>query len=76
MLLPTEIRKLIIAQYVHLEVNSGNPGKRCHPGGPNHRCCVWDYPDVLVICNAQDPTICSGKRRFTHSSPRHPLTCH
>jgi hypothetical protein len=54
--LPAELRVLVIHEYVKLERAAGRLSKHCHSDKFGSRCCVQDFPEVLIACDNQDPT--------------------
>jgi hypothetical protein len=56
--LPAELRVLVIHEYLQLERAADRLSKHCHRDNFNSRCCVWDYPDLLIACDNQDLSTC------------------
>ncbi|KAH7409797.1 hypothetical protein DE146DRAFT_751520 [Phaeosphaeria sp. MPI-PUGE-AT-0046c] len=53
--LPPELRAEVIDSYLMMEREDGRLSKHCHYDGWGSRCCVWEYPDLLIACDNQDP---------------------
>jgi hypothetical protein len=53
--LPPEIRAAIIHEYLQAEAEAeaGRLSKHCHYDAFGSRCCVWEYPNVLISCDNQ-----------------------
>ncbi|KAH5040877.1 hypothetical protein HBI40_023140 [Parastagonospora nodorum] len=52
--LPPELRAHVIHEYLKLEREDGRLSKHVHHDAWGNRCCVWDYPDVLIACDNQE----------------------
>jgi hypothetical protein len=52
--LPAEIREEVTHEYLPLERVAGRLSKHVHYDRFGSRCCVWEYPDVLIACDNQD----------------------
>jgi hypothetical protein len=52
--LPAEIREESTHEYLLLEREAGRLSKHVHYDRFGSRCCVWEYPDVLIACDNQD----------------------
>lgn len=48
---PGELRANIIEHYLLAEVRTGTMGKSLHYDDFGSECCVWNWPDELVICD-------------------------
>lgn len=55
--LPPELRADVIHEYLKLERKAGRISKHVHHDAWGNRCCVWDYPDVLIACDNQGSRI-------------------
>jgi hypothetical protein len=55
LLLPAELRIAVIHEYLVLEREAGRLSKHCHYDRFFNRCCVWEYPDLLIACDNQEP---------------------
>lgn len=55
--LPPELRAHVIHEYLKLEREAGRLSKHVHHDAWGNRCCVWDYPDVLIACDNQKSRI-------------------
>jgi hypothetical protein len=51
--LPAELRELVTHEYLKLERAAGRLNKHCHHDNFGSRCCVWDFPEVLIACDNQ-----------------------
>ena len=52
---PAEVRANIIDQYLHEEVTSNAIAKALHRDRFGSPCCVWLWPNSLIICDKADP---------------------
>lgn len=52
--LAPEVREQIIHEYLLGEREASRLSKHCHYEKLGSRCCVWEYPDVLIACDNQD----------------------
>jgi hypothetical protein len=55
--LPAELCELVTHEYLKLERAAGRLSKQCHHDNFGSRCCVWDFPEVLIACDNQDLTM-------------------
>jgi hypothetical protein len=55
--LPAELRKDIIHQYLLEEFKDTKDRQHRHVDGWGNRCCVWEYPDVLIACDNPNSNI-------------------
>lgn len=53
--LPAEIGELVIHEYLLMEREADRLSLHCHYDCFGSRCCVWDYPGVLIACDNQNP---------------------
>lgn len=55
--LPAELRADIIDSYLMMEREEGRLSRHCHYDDRGSRCCVWEYPDLLITCDNEDSEI-------------------
>ncbi|KAF2123368.1 hypothetical protein P153DRAFT_371694 [Dothidotthia symphoricarpi CBS 119687] len=53
--LPPELRVNVMHEYLLLESEKESLGGLQHYDVYWNRCCVWDYPEVLIACDNQEP---------------------
>lgn len=52
---PAELRIQVFHDYLLGEREGGRLSKCQHKDVWGNRCCVWEYPDVLIACDNQNP---------------------
>jgi hypothetical protein len=57
LLLPAELRTEVYHQYLLEEFKDGKKCQHRHFDDWGHRCCVWEYPDVLILCDNHDSSV-------------------
>jgi hypothetical protein len=53
--LPAELRMTAIHEYLILEREAGRLSGHCHHDAFGNRCCVWEYPNLLIAYDNQEP---------------------
>ena len=49
--LAAELRSNIIDHYLIEEVREGNIAKALHHDNFGSACCIWNWPDELIVCD-------------------------
>ncbi|CAO2656825.1 Nn.00g056280.m01.CDS01 [Neocucurbitaria sp. VM-36] len=55
--LPPEIRGMVTHQYLLDDRAAGQLSKHQHSDWWGCQCCVWEYPEALIACDNQDPSV-------------------
>jgi hypothetical protein len=46
---------MVIHEYLILEREAGRLSRHCHHDAFDNHCCFWEYPNLLIPCDNQEP---------------------
>ncbi|KAI4674515.1 uncharacterized protein J4E88_008251 [Alternaria novae-zelandiae] len=55
--LPGELRESIMHEYALMECDAGRLSEHQHYDEFSNPCCKWEYPNVLIACDNQNPKV-------------------
>ena len=55
--LPGELRESIMHDYALMECDAGRLSEHQHYDEFSNPCCKWEYPNVLIACDNQNPKV-------------------